>query len=153
MIQKYNFVFFYSDSMGLTFGLTVVNCKTTIQNISKSSFIVIRLCKLDTRFGLMLGTSCAAQLTATHFYFEPNIGNFDLHIRTIYLVTLKFLGLCPSKNIPSEKEHNKDVNMKIIVLHFTPEDYDIERFVELTDVKIDNLIDFEFEVYDHNEVY
>jgi len=41
--------------------------------------------------------------------------------------------------------------MKIIVLHFTPEDYDIERFVELTDVKIDNLIDFEFEVYDHNE--
>jgi len=61
-------------------------------------------------------------------------------------------GLCPAKNTgQSEREHNKDGNMKIIVLHFTPEDYDIERFVELTDVKIDNLIDFEFEVYDHNE--
>ena len=65
----------------------------------------------------------------------------------------KFSGLCPAKNIQNEREHNKDGNMKIIVLHFTPEDYDIERFVELTDVKIDNLIDFEFEVYDHNEVY
>ena len=67
---------------------------------------------------------------------------------------IQLLGLCPAKNTgQNEREHNKDGNMKIIVLHFTPEDYDIERFVELTDVKIDNLIDFEFEVYDHNEVY
>ena len=42
--------------------------------------------------------------------------------------------------------------MKISILHFEHNEEDEERFRDVTDIKIENLVDVEFDVYHHDKV-
>ena len=61
-------------------------------------------------------------------------------------VNTRILDICPGNRNHDRESH------RISILHFESNEADIDRFIDVTDVKIQNLFDVNFDVYHHNHV-